>query len=117
MFPASPMLPQMIMQDLKYIVKTDGAYGINGIWINGAEDIIDFQGAILPLSTNDLKFEANGTHFADSEKLSTYTILKNGQYIIDSEGERFQVQSTKPYNPYASSLNIYYIRRAGVTEQ
>lgn len=116
MFP-SAQLPQGIMQDLKRVIKIDGYYGDNGVWIDGTENLKPFKGSILPITSKDLQFDQSGTYSADNVKLYTYEDFSPGQILIDTKGQRFRIDKAMEYSPYANNISRYVLIRVGVTEQ
>lgn len=109
-------LPNGIMQNLQLVNKTGGGYGTNGVANTPAEGVpTSFKGAILPLGMNETDFDEGGTYVKDTSKLLTYTVLQDGQQILDMNEIRYSILEDKPYNPYAGGLSIYYIKKVGAT--
>jgi hypothetical protein len=109
------VLPTGIMQSLRKIVKTGGEYVTDGSYQKPTENRLVFQGAILPLSKSDMKFDVNGTYSEDTQKLYTYTKFINGQELFDRDNNRWQVQNEADYNPYGGNIKVYYVKRISAT--
>lgn len=90
------------------IDELDGHYNNQGKWIEGGKTNRSMEGIILPLTSDDLKHEANGTYTTKDRKIYTVEPLKHGQEIEHKE-QRFTIDSEKPYNDYAD-VYIYFAK-------
>ena len=90
------------------INESQGAYNDAGKWIPGQPAETPMSGIILPLSTDELRRDVNGTYTAQDRKVYTTTPLKIGQKI-KYNGDTFQVDEEKPYQDYADVF-IYYAK-------
>lgn len=86
----------------------DGYYNNEGKWIEGVETPRAMNGIILPLSNDELRFEANGAYTRKDRKVYTTTPLEMGQKL-DCNNQTFTVDSEKPYNEYAD-VYIYFAK-------
>jgi hypothetical protein len=85
-----------------------GAYNDVGKWIPGAATPTPLEGIILPLSTDELRRDVNGTYTAQDRKIYTVTPLSIGQKI-QYQGDTFTIDTEKPYQDHADVF-IYYAK-------
>lgn len=83
-----------------------------GVWVSEVAREIPVIGAVLPLTSEELKYDQNGTYTTADKKIFIYLKLKRGQRVI-FDGKEYTVQEEKNYSPQAG-VYIYYARRAGV---
>lgn len=94
--------------DFIVIDETPGDYNDAGTWVEGIPTPRDMYGIILPLSTDDMRFEANGSYTAMDRKIYTTTPLIIGQKI-EYKGQAFTIDQDKPYSDYAD-VYIYFAK-------
>lgn len=98
------------------IIETEGHYDQDngGIWVPGTGQEITLDGAILPLSSDELRHDANGTYTTADRKIFVYTELKKGQRI-NHKGKEYTIHEDKDYSSQ-SGVYVYYAKRAGVDD-
>lgn len=77
-------------------------------------DPIDMEGIILPLSTDDLKFDAAGTYTKQDRKLylqEPAVLQENARVEVDDLV--YRVMGEKPYGHYAG-FNVYFLKRTTI---
>ena len=90
-----------------------GQYDNNGKWIpGGALAPISMDGIILPLSSDELRHEANGVYTVKDRKVYTTVPLKMGQKI-EYAGDSYTIDTEKNYTAYADVF-IYYAKGVNV---
>lgn len=97
------------------IVEQDGHYDYEngGIYVNGPSTEEEFEGAVVPFSTSDLKFEENGRYKKEDRKLYCYEHFEVGDKIRH-KGLVYMVDQKKDYSDFDDALGIYYIVRGDV---
>lgn len=85
-----------------------GQYNNSGKWVKGEETPRASGGIVLPLTNDDLKYEANGTYSANDRKIYVTEKLKHGQKI-EYDGKTFTIDGSKPYEAYAD-VYIYFAK-------
>lgn len=85
-------------------------YKKGGKWVEGEEEIIDLEGAVLPLSNADLNYDEGGTYSKEDRKLYTYIEVKIGEKVTHKEKE-YTVQESRDYADFDIGLNIYFMKR------
>ena len=97
-----------------YMQETGGHYDYSqgGIWVEGTVDAMEFEGAVVPLSNQDLKYDEGGTYTAQDRKLYTYITFDTGQKI-KHKGLEYTIQEKRDYEDFGEGLNIYFMRRVG----
>lgn len=105
-------LPGMVMTNLNHITYKDGYrdYDNGGIWVEGETVFESFQGAIMGLSYQDLKYDAGGAYTIDDRKLYTYNRLITGEKI-EHDGIIYTIARSKDYSQFGGGLFIYILRR------
>ncbi|CDZ74865.1 hypothetical protein ING2D1G_0706 [Peptoniphilus sp. ING2-D1G] len=103
---------------IEVILKTEGYYDMNngGEWVDGALKKIRFEkGAIVPLSNDDLKFDAGGTYNHDNRKLYCYEKLEKGTIVTNTQEngviKTYKVLAEKDYSDFDLGLYIYILER------
>lgn len=93
-------------------------YTKGGQWVDGAPaDPEEMTGIVVPLSNQDLRFDAGGTYMRGDQKIyvnHAHTLNKNDYVII--RGEKYRVMDKMPYQPEYVDFNIYIIRRTDIEE-
>ena len=92
--------------------QTEGYYDYanGGIWVDGAITEVEFEGAVVPLTGQDLQYEENGTYSSDDRKLYCYEEFNIGQKIKHNN-VNYTIQKIKDYADFDDNLRIYYMRR------
>jgi len=95
------------------IEETEGHYDQDngGVWVPGTEQESTVTGAVLPLSSDELRYDQNGTYATADRKIYIYTELKKGQRVIHN-GKEYTIHEDKNYSPQAG-VYIYYAKRVG----
>ncbi|WP_333638208.1 hypothetical protein [Tissierella praeacuta] len=97
-----------------FIIKeTEGYRDPNqgGIWVPGKiEEILIENGAVVPLSNEDLKFDEGGTYGVEDRKLYCYQDIDKGIKVKHKE-KIYTVLEKKDYTDFDEELRIYYIKR------
>lgn len=94
-----PSIPKMLMQPMHeeiaggYIDQANG-----GQWIRQVDKLEPFRGALLPISSKDLRDAPQGLYTFESMKLYTqgYT-PRVGGVVIDRDGVRYTVKTVVAY--------------------
>lgn len=96
------------------LIETDGYYDIdNGnIWVDGDIAELVFDGAIVPLSNEELNFGEGGTYTTEDRKLYCYEDLEKGSKILHKEKD-YTVMNEKDYEDFDKELRIYILKRGG----
>ena len=97
------------------LVETDGYrdYENGGIWVGGTmEEILIEDGAVIPLSNDDLKLDEGGTYTIQDKKLYCYKEMKAGTKVKYKEKE-YTVMESKDYADFDIGLFIYILKRGG----
>jgi len=112
----TPKLPKGILTTIYKIDKTGGHfdYSQGGIWIEDSEPKVPFEGRIMPLNQDDLKYDSGGTYTRQDRKLYTHDSLTQGQEIEDINEVRYTVDSELPYDDL-STFKRYYIKKVGAS--
>ena len=98
-----------------YILReTEGYYDWEqgGIWVPGGEEEIEIEGAVVPLSNEDLQFDEGGTYNFEDRKLYCYEDIDKGEKIKHKE-KIYTVMEKKDYSDFDEGLSIYFLKRAG----
>lgn len=97
----------------KTVAKRDFANG--GQMTKGVSlDPVDMEGIILPISTDDLKFDTAGTYTKQDRKLylqEPEKLDENDQVQVDAF--KYRVTGDKPYGYYAG-FNVYFLKRTDI---
>jgi len=97
-----------------YLEETEGYYDYSngGVYVPGGVEPTKFEGAVVPLSNEDLNYDEGGTYTTQDRKLYTYNDLKKGQKIEHKELV-YTIQEKKDYSDFDIGLNIYFVKRVG----
>jgi hypothetical protein len=87
---------------------TKGHYTDAGKWVEGSTTPQPMSGIILPLSNDELRFEANGKYTAQDRKIYVVEPLQMGQKI-ECDGQTYTIDGSKPYEAYAD-VYIYFAK-------
>lgn len=92
-----------------HVEETKGDYDDEGKWIPGAKAQPQHMiGIILPLTTDELQKEANGTYTRKDRKIYTLAPLKIGQKI-EYKKQMYTIDANKDYEDYAD-VYMYYAK-------
>jgi len=92
------------------VVKGEGYYNDYGKWVEGSPTNEQREGAILPISKDDLKHVENGTYTTKDRKIYALSPLSVGDEIT-YEGQTYTIDQNKPYNAY-TDIYIYFAKGA-----
>jgi len=94
------------------LVKTDGYYDYDngGVWVEGNVEEIEFDGAVVPLSEENLKDQH--TYTTEDKKLYCYDDLEPNS-SVKHKGILYTVMSKKDYSDFDADLRIYILKRGG----
>lgn len=94
-------------------------YSKGGVWVHGEIEEIEIEGAVVPLSNEDLKFDEGGTYDFEDRKLYCYKEISKGEKIKHKD-KIYRVLERKPYGDFDEGdleddgLFIYFIKRGEV---
>lgn len=88
-------------------------YNAGGVWVPGATTWVEFSGAVVPLSRDDLKYDDGGTYSADDRKLYSYQAIIKGQ-VVKWKDTLYTINQVKDYADFDSGLFIYVMERGAV---
>lgn len=86
-----------------------------GKWVPGKAEEIEIEGAVVPLSNNDLRFDEGGTYTVEDRKLYCYTKIDKGEQVKHKD-TLYTVLEGKAYDDFDTDdegLFIYVLRRGG----
>lgn len=90
------------------VYRQPGSY-VNGRWVEGDATNTNLEGAVLPLSRNELEIAEKGTFTENDRKL--YSIYNHdvGQIVIH-KGESYKIHNKRDYSDWTSiDLNLTYL--------
>ena len=73
----------------------------------------EFDGAVVPLSMQELRYEENGKYKSEDRKLYCYKQFETGDKI-EHKNHVYTVDKKKDYSDFDDNLNIYYLVRSDV---
>ena len=88
-------------------------YSKGGIWVPGGIEEIEIEGAVVPLSNEDLKFDEGGTYNFEDRKLYCYKEISKGEKIKHKD-KTYTILERKNYSDFDDGLFIYFIKRGEV---
>lgn len=88
-------------------------YENGGEYVKGSIAKEEFEGAVVPFSTQELKYEENGRYKSEDRKLYCYRHFEVGDKI-EHKNYVFTVDKKKDYSDFDDKLNIYYLVRSDV---
>ena len=84
-----------------------------GQWVEGVpQEILIEDGAVVPLSNNDITFDEGGTYTAEDRKLYCYIELKKGTKV-KHKGRSYTILEDRDYTDFDVNLRIYFLKRGG----
>lgn len=97
------------------IITQEGYYDYDngGVFVKGSSTEEEFEGAVVPLSTSDLKFEENGRYKKEDKKLYCYEHFEVADKIRH-KGFVYMIDQKKDYSDFDDNLSIYYMVRSDV---
>lgn len=115
MFDFRELVKDFSLVQVYKIEKTECHYDYTqgGIWIEGIETEVEIDGAVVPLTTQDvdrLDYRDNLAYVRNSRKLYTHTEL-NLNDKVKHKGKVYTIQDKKGYEDFDIGLGIYIIRR------
>lgn len=98
-----------------YFIKKSGFYDYKngGEYKEIVESKEEFEGAVVPLSTQDLKYDENGRYKSEDRKLYCYKSFEVGD-SIEHKGFIYTIDKKKDYSDFDDGLNIYFMVRSDV---
>ena len=99
---------------LYHLKETEGYYDYEqgGEWIEGDIEEIEFIGALVYQTNEELQYDEGGTYSTKDKKLYTYNDFDKGDKIKANDKE-YTIQEKKDYADYDEGLYIYYCRKVG----
>jgi len=88
-------------------------YSKGGIWVPGVIEEVEIEGAVVPLTNEDLKFDEGGTYNFEDRKLYSYNEISNGEKIKHKD-KTYTVLERKDYSDFDKGLYIYFMKRGEV---
>lgn len=92
-------------------LKTAGFYGDDGEYNEEVTSEEEFNGAVVPLTFQELKTAEDGEYRAEDRKLYCYRDFKAGEKIRH-KGLVYRIDRKKDYSDFDDGLNIYYLVRS-----
>lgn len=91
---------------------TDGFFNQEkgGVWEKGNETILTVEGAVVPLSAEEIDYDEGGTYTSEDKKVYTYQVLQHGEKAVHKDVE-YTVHQGKDYTDFDDGLRIYYMRK------
>lgn len=87
-------------------------YTQGGIWVPGIVEEIQIEGAVVPLTNEDLKYDEGGTYNLEDRKLYCYKEIAKGEKIKHKD-KVYTVLEERDYEDFDVDLKIYVIKRGG----
>ena len=84
-----------------------------GEYTKGSISKQEFDGAVVPLSMQELRYEENGKYKSEDRKLYCYKQFETGDKI-EHKNHVYTVDKKKDYSDFDDNLNIYYLVRSDV---
>lgn len=81
-----------------------------GKWVPGEIEEIEIEGAVIPLSNDDLRFDEGGTYTVTDRKLYCYKKMTKGNQIKHKEN-LYTILESKDYADFDEGLYIYIVRK------
>ncbi len=81
-----------------------------GAWIPGKTIEVEFKGAVVPLTNQDLRFDEGGTYMQSDRKLYCYKEMIKGTKI-KHDNKDYTILEDKTYKDFDIGLYIYVVRR------
>lgn len=93
-------------------VTGDGYYDYEngGEWVPATGTWSEFEGAIVPMNSDDLEYRENNPYTSQDRKLYTYVDIPLNEKI-QHRGNEYTVQERIDYSEYDTDLRIYYLRK------
>lgn len=103
-------LPSEYLVPFYLYQEQEGVWNTNtGKYEKPPPERIEYQGIVLPLSTDDLKFSDSGTFSIHDRKIYTDEKLEIGS-TIEYQDENYTVRAEKDYSEQAD-IYIYFAKR------
>ena len=110
----------MFTNETAYLIKkTEGYhdYDNGGIWVEGKEDLIPVEGAIVRADKDTLELLGGGSSNREYWKFySKETGIEKGNKIKFRD-DIFTVMDNKDYSRFDANTQIYILKRGGVSER
>ena len=88
-------------------------YSKGGIWVPGVIEEVEIEGAVVPLTNEDLRFDEGGTYNFEDRKLYCYEEMDKGEKVKHKD-KVYTVLERKDYSDFDEGLFIYFIKRGGI---
>lgn len=85
-------------------------YENGGIWVESTGVWTEFEGAVVPLDRDDLKYLDNNVYTSHDRKVYCYEDM-NLNDKIKHKDMVYTIQEMSDYSDYADGLRIYYMRK------
>ena len=102
------------------IIEKEGYYDMEngGKYVEGVAEEIELSlAAILPLSSNELRFDTSGTYNQDSRKLYAYKAIPKSSRIVNIKEDEsrceYTILANQDYSEHDPGLYVYYLKRVG----
>lgn len=83
-----------------------------GVWVPGTITEWRFEGAVVPLTNEDLRFDEGGTYNYEDRKLYCYIDIAKGEKVKHKE-KIYTILERRDYEDFDSELKIYFMKRSG----
>lgn len=117
---ARPKIPTQLMHDMYEIKMSDGFLDMDngGQWRPGKEEMVKFQGIVLPVGDKDLIYIDAGAYAHTSRKIYTngHALQVNGKVYDPQDGITYTVKQELDYNSI-HPLKRYLVDKKEGTEQ
>lgn len=108
------MTGQVMVKTVRGFYDTDN----HGRWTEAGEIFKLDLFAIVPMTNDELKFDAGGTFNHDNRKLYCYKKFEKGDIVInimnDGSKRNYKILSCQDYSDFDKDLIIYYLERTDV---
>lgn len=93
--------------------ETPGSYDADtGEWVPGTLTAVEINGAVVPLSEQDLTYGEAGTYTTDDRKLYCYDDFANG-LTIKHKDINYTIAQKLNYSDFSGGVFIYILKRGG----
>lgn len=113
-----PKLPRGLLHEM-FEVHEDGGYydkQNGGQWVPGGASEEAFQGVVMPLNNEDLKYMDAGTYTINAQKVYTngHTLRVGAQFRDGYDGQLYTVKQELTHGP-VHALKRYMVEKKGVS--
>jgi hypothetical protein len=95
--------------------ETTGSYDYEsgGVWVPGALEYVLIDGAVVPLSGQDLKYGESGTYTTADRKLYCYNDYETGLTIKHND-VNYTIAQKLDYSDFSGGIFVYILKRGGL---